>query len=392
MRRAIRRLPFRYCEPAFFGGLLDDPLLFLRIRPEGRALLFDCGQIAHLAKRVVKPITAVFITHAHMDHLMGVPTLVRHHHASPLPLDLYGPPAIAGRVEHLLQGFDWNLCEPTWFTLRVHEIHHDRILHFRFPGPEGFVRHFDGEEPRTDLVVWHSRHVTVEAMLLDHRIPSLAFRVSERPPFSVDPQRRERAGVLAGDWIRDLKRRIWKGCEGVEVMVPYRDGEGVRMVRVDDPNGLYEQIRGEPRSASVGYVTDVGWTTDNAERMEGFLGGLTLLCAECTFLRSDVEKARASYHLCSTDLNELSVRLAPRFLLPMHLSKSYLRHTLDLYQELVPPAGTALIRLPNHIVPAPVTEADVKRWLRGAAGLPAAGGASGARTMPACSGLQTVLQ
>jgi phosphoribosyl 1,2-cyclic phosphodiesterase len=74
MGREPRRPPFRYCEPAFFGGLLDDPLLYLRIRPEGQALLFDCGQIAHLAKRVVKPIIAVFITHAHMDHIMGVPT------------------------------------------------------------------------------------------------------------------------------------------------------------------------------------------------------------------------------------------------------------------------------------------------------------------------------
>jgi len=360
----IRRLPFRYCEPAFFGGLLDDPLLFLRIRPEGRALLFDCGQIAHLAKRVVKPITAVFITHAHMDHIMGVPTLVRHHHASPLPLDLYGPPAIAERVAHLLQGFDWNLCEPTWFTLRVHEIHHDRIRHFRFPGPEGFVRHFDGEQPRTDPVVWQSRHVMVEAMLLDHRIPSLAFRVSEYPPFSVDPVRLEASGVLAGDWIRDMKSRIWKGREGVEVMVPYRDGEGVLTIREDDPGRLYEQIRGEQHSASVGYVTDVGWTADNLQRMEGFLAGLTLLCAECTFLGSDVEKARASYHLCTSDLNDQSARLAPRFRLPIPLPKNYLRRTEDLYRELSPPNGSVVIRLPDHIVPAPVTVEDVKDWLR----------------------------
>jgi len=368
MGRAFHRLPFRYCEPAFFGGLLDDPLLFLRIRPEGRALLFDCGQIAHLAKRVVKPITAVFITHAHMDHIMGVPTLVRHHHASPLPLDLYGPPAIAERVAHLLQGFDWNLREPTWFTLRVHEVHHDRILHFRFPGPEGFARHFDGEEPWIAPLIWSSRYVTVEAVLLDHRIPSLAFRVTERPPFSLDPVRMEESGVLTGDWIRDMKSRIWKGREGVEVMVPYRDGEDVRMVREEDPGRLYEQIRGEQRSASVGYVTDVGWTADNLQRMEGFLTGLTLLCAECTFLGSDVGKARTSYHLCTADLNDLIARLAPRFLLPLHLSKSYLRSTADLYRELSPPNGTAVIRLPDHIVPSPLTVEDVKGWLRSDAG------------------------
>jgi ribonuclease Z len=377
MGRVFRRLPFRYCEPAFFGGLLDDPLLFLRIRPEGRALLFDCGQIAHLAKRVVKPVTAVFITHDHMDHIMGVPTLVRHHHASPLPLDLYGPPAIAERVSHLLHGFDWNLCEPTWFTLRVHEIHPDRILHFRFPGPEGFARHFDGEEPRTGPVIWRSRYVTVEAMLLDHRIPSLAFRVSECPPFSMDRVRMDESGVLAGDWIRDLKSRIWKGRDGIDVMVPYRDRDGVRTVREDDPSGLYEKIRGEQQGASVGYVTDVGWTTENVQRMEGFLAGLTLLCAECTFLRSDVEKARASYHLCSMDLNDLSARLAPRFLLPMHLSKSYLRRTVDLYQELSPPAGTEVIRMPNHIVPEPVTVESVKKWLRIDTGFTSSGAGEG---------------
>jgi len=359
-----RRLPFRYCEPAFFGGLLDDPLLFLRIRPERRALLFDCGQIAHLAKRVVKPITAVFITHAHMDHIMGVPTLVRHHHASPLPLDLYGPPALAERVAHLLHGFDWNLCESNWFTLLVHEIHHDRIRHFRFPGPKGFVQQYDGEERRTGRKIWSSRYVSVEAEILDHKIPSLAYRVTERPPFSVDPQRLEALGLLPGDWIRDLKSRVWKGRAGAPILVPHRDGSGVREAVTDTPDTLYEAIWGEQQAATIGYVTDVGWSPDNLARMEGFLTGLMLLCAECTFLKADAQKARASFHLCSTDLNELAARLTPQYLLPMHLSKSYLRRTFDLYREVHPPADTTVIRLPNHIVPAPVTVEDVMGWIR----------------------------
>src|SRR6185369_643221 len=134
-----RRLPFRYILPAFFGGLLDDPLLFLRIRPLKRALLFDCGQIAHLAKRVVKPIDTVFITHAHMDHIMGIPTLIRHHHISPRPLDIFGPPGIAERVYHLLMGYDWNLSEPDWSTVCVHEVLPNRLLHYSFIGPERFA-------------------------------------------------------------------------------------------------------------------------------------------------------------------------------------------------------------------------------------------------------------
>ena len=205
------RIPFRYLEPAFFGGLLDDPLLFLRIRPLKRALLFDCGQIAHLAKRVVKPIDTVFISHAHMDHCMGIPTLVRHHHASPRPLDIFGPPGIAERVHHQLQGYDWNLCEPYWFTLRVHEVHEKRLLNYSFSGPQAFARRFDGETVRRGREIWSCRYATVAAELLDHKLPVLAFRISERAPFDIDHQQLESQGLIAGDWIRDLKSRVWKG-------------------------------------------------------------------------------------------------------------------------------------------------------------------------------------
>jgi ribonuclease Z len=360
----LRRLPFRYLEPAFFGGLLDDPLLFVRIRPERQALLFDCGQIAHLAKRVVKPITAVFISHAHMDHIMGVPTLVRHHHASPLPLDLYGPPGVAERIDHLLHGFDWNLCEPTWFTLRVHEIHGDRLIHVDFPGPEAFVRRYRGEEPRSGRFIWASRYVIVEAELLDHKIPSLAFRITERPPFVVDPVLLEEQGLVPGEWISDLKNRVWKGLSGAPLVILQRQGSGCREAGVDDPALLYASIRKEQRSAVIGYLSDVGWTEANQARLETFFKGVTLLCSECTFLAADREKARASYHLCTADLNTLVRRLTPQFLLPMHLSKSYLRRTANLYDELAPPADTTVLRLPNHVVPAPLMADKVEKLLR----------------------------
>jgi ribonuclease Z len=299
-----------------------------------------------------------------MDHIMGIPTMVRHHHASPLPFDIYGPPGIVERIDHLIRGYEWNLCESTWFTMRVHEVHDDRILHYSFPGPEGFPRRYVGKELRTDRTIWASRYVTVEAELLDHKIPVLAFRTTERPPFSVAPQLLEEQGLLSGEWIRDLKRRVWKGDGNTPVMVSHRDGDGVREEAVNDPVALYAAIRKEQHAASVGYVSDVGWTADNIRKMAEFLSGLTLLCVECTFLGADEVKARASYHLCSRDLNELMARLAPSHVIPMHLSKSYLRRSDDLYRELQPPAGTTVIRLPIHIVPPPLTVADVKGWLR----------------------------
>jgi ribonuclease Z len=357
------RLPFRYLEPAFFGGLLDDPLLFIRIRPLKRALLFDCGQIAHLAKRVVKPIDTVFITHAHMDHIMGIPTLVRHHHASPRPMDVYGPPGIAERIQHLLLGYDWNLREPTWFTLRVHEIREEAILHYSFPGPEGFTSRFDGEEERRGRTVWSCPYATVDAELLDHKLPVLAFRVQERQPFTIDPLQLERQSLVPGDWIQDLKRRVWKGRLEATVVVRRRRGEEFLDEEIGDPDSFYEQIRQEVSCASIGYLCDVGWTPENIKRIGILLRGVTLLCAEATFLAADREKARASSHLCTSDMNELARILSPRCLLPMHLSKSYLRRTVDLYSELHPPEGTVVLPLPKHLVPPPLMVRDVEGWL-----------------------------
>jgi len=364
MLQRKERLPFRYLEPAFFGGLLDDPLLFLRIRPLKRALLFDCGQIAHLAKRVVKAIDTVFITHAHMDHIMGIPTLVRHHHASPRPLDIYGPPGIAERVFHLLMGYDWNLCEPNWFSLHVHEIRPEQTRHYSFIGPEGFAQRFDGEEPRHHREIWSNRYVSVEAELLDHKLPVLAFRIQEQPHFAVDSLLMEQQGLLPGDWIRTLKWCIGKKTPKAPLTVLRRNGDQMLNEVVEDPHELYAGIQTSAPCSAIGYLSDVGWTAENIASIEAFLGNVTLLCTECSFLAADLDKARGSYHLCTIDLNNLAERLAPQYLLPMHLSKSYLHRTVDLYHELRPPAGTRILPLPNHLVPAPIMVQDVAGWLR----------------------------
>src|SRR6185369_3060278 len=260
--------------------------------------------------------------------------------------------------------YDWNLREPNWFTLRVHEIRPESVLHYSFRGPEGFAEHFDGEEPRRGMEIWSCRYVSVEAELLDHKIPVLAFRIRERPHFAIDPRLLERQGLVPGDWIRDLKSRAWKGDKTVGVALLRSRGDTVQKEESVDPEGLYAGIKDVHPCATIGYLTDVGWTTENIAKIEMFLEGLTLLCSDCTFLAADIEKARASYHLCTLALNELAARLTPRFLLPMHLSKSYLLRTVDLYGELRPPEGTTILPLPKHLVPAPLMVRDVDGWLR----------------------------
>ncbi len=357
------RLPckFRYLEPTFFAGLLDDPLLWIHIRPLGRSLLFDCGQITHLAKRIMKAIDAVFITHAHMDHFMGIATLVRHLHASPRTIQIFGPPGIAAKMASILAGFDWNLTEPYWCTFLVHEIHAGRRVTFRLPGADGFLSIPHGEELRSDRIIYTNPFLSVEAELADHKIPVLFFRVTERPDFTVDQGLLAAAGLANGSWLRELKRRFCRGeLAGAALPVLRREGDAVSEGEISDAALLYDSIRREHTPASIGYLTDVGFSRKNRELIVDLLRGVTLLVCECSFLAGEEEKARNSWHLCTSDLSRLVADIRPACLLPMHLSKSYLGKSAGLYRELELPPGTRLLRLPEHLVPRPLlaSEAD----------------------------------
>ena len=356
----IPRLPFRNLEPTFFAGQLDDPILLVRVRPRGKNLLVDCGQIHHLAKRVLKGVEAIFISHAHMDHFMGIDTFIRHNHVSPRTFDLYGPPGLAGRLAHKLAGYDWNLTEDFWCTFRVHEIHSGRTESWEMAGRDGFPCRFIEATTRPDRTIFQGDYLRVEAELCDHKIPTLAFRLTEREAFAVDTEKLRSQGLVPGPWLRELKRRFCRGeLDRSPLTVLRRDGETLRDEAIDNPAALFSAIRRTIAPASIGYVTDIGFTPENRRKMRELLSGLTLLICECSYLAAERDKARLSFHLCSSDVNQLVRELQPAYLLPMHLSKNYVGRGAQLYDELDLPAGVTLLRIPEHLTPRPLLPAEV---------------------------------
>ncbi len=345
---------FSFIEPYFCGGLLDDPLLLVRVRPTGRSLLFDCGQLHHLAKRTLRSIDAVFVSHAHMDHFMGLDHLVRHTHVSPRPLDLFGPPGIAERVGHKLAGYDWNLAESWWRSIFVHELHKKRIDHHCFAGCRGYTGELLHSEELHGDEIFRSPYVTVAARIVDHALPVLAFRLTEREIFTIDGDKLKQQGLQPGPWLRELKRR-WQAddLDGRPIEVMRETAQGAWPVTVGNAAALYQRLRADRPAASLGYVTDLGCSEDNRAILKDLLSGTSLLCCECTFLAGDHDKARASRHLSSSDLNRLVGELRPKALLPMHLSKAYLQKPEVIFDEITPPPGTRLLRLPPLLTPRP---------------------------------------
>ena len=354
---------FHTIEPYVCSGLLDDPLLLVRVRPTGRSLLFDCGQMLHLAKRTLRSIDAVFVSHAHMDHFMGLDHLVRHTHVSSRPLDLYGPPGIAARVGHKLASYVWNLAEEWWRTIHVHEVHEDHIEHHQFAGARGFTGERLGSASRCGATIHVEAYVTVEAELCDHGLPVLVFRLTETEVFSIDPAALAREALHPGPWLRELKKRWQRGETGRGPLVVLRNTvDGPQDATIADDAALYRQLRSNRPAASIGYATDIGFSAGNRQRLQGLLADVSLFCCECTFLAEDVQKARASRHLCTTDVNQLAADLQPRTLLPLHLSKAYIRNPRALYRELKPPPATRLLELPDYVTARPLLLTELPRF------------------------------
>jgi len=357
------RFPFRNLEPTFCSGLFDDPLLLIRQRPLGSNLLFDCGQLMHLAKRTLTAIEAVFVSHTHMDHWMGIDTLTRHFYVTPKQVEIYGPAGIAAKLERKLAGYDWNLCEENWGSYRVHEIHPDRIVSHLLSGPDGY-RHFQlGSRSRPDLIIFENRLLRVAAEICDHLVDSLIFRIDEQPAFVIDEAFLEKRQLLKGPWLKQLKRRFYRREQLDEPLTALRAGaDGPEEFRLEGVRDLCREIAGDQQPAAIGYISDVGFSRENIDRITALLRGVTLLLCETTFLSDGVERARSSRHLCSDDVNWLLEQLRPDYFLPMHLSKSYNRCSARLYREINSPAGTTLLQIPDMVTPRPLLQMEFPWW------------------------------
>lgn len=355
---------FRFLEPTFFAGLIDDPCLIIRDRPIHQSILLDCGALHHVAKREMKPVRAIFVSHAHMDHFMGFDAFLRQVHASPRTVELFGPPGMADRVAARLAGYDWNLAEPYWCTLLVHEVHPEQMISAHFSGPEAFRRHKLGATPRPGNLIYRHNHLEVAAEILDHGIPVLAFRVWERKVFALDGTKLAALGLVAGDWLAELKRRFFADWpKAPPLRITRSTAQDAREESVADAEVFYRQIRAKPAMPSIGYLTDWGWSPENLAKVRNFMAGVDLLVGECAFLQAETHKARASRHLCTADWNILLAELRPRAFLPMHLSKTYLRRSPELYAELAPAPETQVLTLPEHLAPRPLHAHEARALL-----------------------------
>jgi len=249
----------------------------IAVQREGRSLLWDCGEGTQ--RQIMRfgtgfTFTHVFVTHAHADHYLGLPGLLR-------------TMRLQGREERMLIYGPAAACP----TLRA-AVHmgSERLV---FPVEIRSIR--SGE--RVDFGSW-----AVQAFAADHGVPALGYAlIEEARPGRFDVEAARRLGVPEGPLFGRLHRgQAVEGAEG-------------KIVTAED-------VVGPPRPGRK--VVYTGDTRPSARTVE-VARGADLLIHDATFGTEELRRARETGHSTAAQAAKIAERAGVRRLALTHVSARY---------------------------------------------------------------------
>ena len=315
-------------QPRLVNGPSGDSTLYLDFAFGRRAMLFDLGDIHALSPREIGRVTHVFVSHLHMDHFAGFERLLRLRLNTPGRIRLVGPPGLGEAVAHKLAAYRWNLLDETSpdFALEVLDwCEEGFVAAALFRAREAFAGRASALPDLPRGLVWQEPGLAIEAVELDHGIPSLAFALQERLHVNVHKSRLDELGLAVGPWLTRAKERLRAG-EGGAVEGP--DGQALSLEALVQAGAL-QTAPGQ----RVAYVTDAAWSEANRRRIRRVAGSADTLFIEAGFLDADRAIANGRQHLTAAQAGELAREAGARRAVPHHFSPRYETREEELAAE-----------------------------------------------------------
>jgi len=284
----------------------------IAVQREGDHFLFDCGEGTQ--RQMMRygtgfGVQAIFVTHLHADHFLGITGLLRTMALQDRidPITLYGP---SGSASTLWEAVNLGV-DRLKFPVEVHEVE---------PG-EGLQA--DGYR--------------IEAFGVSHGTRAVGWALIEEDRLGrFDVEGARALGVPDGPMFGQLHR-------GQDVEV---EGSVIRSAH----------LVGEPRPGrTVVYTGDTRPTDAIVERAQG----ADLLIHEATFGEEEEERARETFHSTAAGAADVARRAGVRMLCLTHLSARYSEDSKPLQEEAVAHFPEARVAYDGLSLEMPVRSGDV---------------------------------
>lgn len=278
-----------------------DPALLLSLPQMAQRWLLDCGDLHALSLHELLQIDTVFVSHAHIDHWIGLDALMRAQLFGERPLRILGPRGILDMIAGRLAGYAWNLVSRSQFVVEGYEWSGKEWQSRHFPCSQRFV----GQPAAPGLPFLENW--TLRWVELEHGVPCLGYRLESPGSYRF----RDDCPHPPGAWVGILKERVlahqWEGTISVG---------GVERTTVE----LAQWLRPLP-THQLAYITDTRLDPGTRARVVEAFGPTRLLWCEAAFLESQRDLAESKLHSTATEAALLAGELSCERLQLFHLSR-----------------------------------------------------------------------
>jgi ribonuclease Z len=317
-----------------------DNALLVRVAA-GRAVrrfLFDCGAgcLDTLSAAEIRAIDVLFFSHLHIDHVAGFDTFLRFNYGRPhAPVFVVGPAGTARILHHRLRGVAWNLIAGQPGEFRITDVESDRLITTRLLTAEAFEHAHPAGELPFQGAVHEEGGLAVQARIMDHGIPCLAYAVRPPPRFHLEGAALAQVGLRPGPWIKRLMSPAHRDDEPIVIDgAMYQLGPLRRQLVRADPGGL-------------AYLTDFVLDDRARQELETLLRGCSVIAGAARYCDADAERAQRNRHLTSSELGQLAARAGATELVLLHLSRRAARDQWRALRDEVRRSFPAA-RFPGH--------------------------------------------
>ena len=286
--------------------LKEDISILIKVPNSGKHYLCDCGEASLLTVKEVQSVSALFISHTHIDHFSNFDGIFRHQIGSGEKVVICGPANIHQQVEARLKSYTWNLIDEKAIEYEIREIiSKEEINVYTLRAP-----HWNLEFVKTQNFLYEDEYVNVDFAVLDHKTDSVAYLFKEKDSVTFNENA---SGFRKGKWISELKSAFENNDPNKEIEIEET---------VYKAEALFSLLIRNP-GFKLGVIMDHAASEENYEKIKAVFEGADMVYIESFYKDSDQDFAELNYHSFASASGKIMNECKVKEAIPIHFSRRY---------------------------------------------------------------------
>lgn len=319
------------------NGSTGDPVLYLDYPGSDNAILFDGGDNGSLSMAQLGDLEAVFITHHHVDHFIGLDRIIRANMDRDKVLRIFGPVNTIRKVYDRITAYEYPFFPFQKIVVQVHELLPGATRVATLECTKKFPEPVVVEQPWAGPVCYENADIRIEAAHADHTVPCLAYALAEKTGYHPDPVKLDAGLLRPAAWVP-------------EALAMLRDGTDMN-TRLEINGGSFtlatiaENYFTKSPGARVAYVTDTFWSEAVRPSLVNLARGAWRLYCDSFYSKAQAKQAAQYRHMVAPQSGELAKLAKVDQLVLIHFATRY----AGKYQQLIDEAAEVFPRVTAEI-------------------------------------------